>query len=319
MNDSVIGYLGKLGFTSSERAFDQATNQLHLRKTGQLKPYRLRWPRFNKLLGGGIQPATIYTIGGRPGVGKSTFVSKLLWDLCEENPVKRTLFCYWTWEMPGYQQLIRGISSKTGRTVQELMSAERPLDDELYSHILDTREHWAGHPVYFMSYARSPDYIYGALEKMQGLDPGLHIVNIFDHTRLALKPKNAYSEEEKISRLYLVGQQLSVNYKMTNIYLSQLNRNIEDPSRKREPVPMLSDFFGADSVGQFSNVAIMLQRPELYHGMGSYLNEYSEDLLAVHVVKNRDGALSWIPFDHNLALNQIYERYPITNLPTYQM
>lgn len=319
MDPSVDRHLKKLGFITAEKAFDQATNQIFLRKEGRIKPYKTKWFRFNKQLGGGIQPSTIYTVGGRPGVGKSAFVTRLLLDICERNNVSRTLFTYWTWEMPGYQQILRGISSHTARTVQELMSAEVPLSDDLYAHILDTREHWKNYPMYFMSYARNADYIYAAMKDLQGLDPGLHIVNIFDHTRLALKSKGVYSEEEKISRLYLAAQQLSVNYGMTNIFLSQLNRNIEDAHRKKNPVPMLSDFFGADSVGQFSNVAIMLQRPEIY-ALNTYLGENSRNLLAVHIEKNRDGeAGGYIAFEHDLAVNFMYERYPLDNFPTYQL
>lgn len=316
---SIDNKLRKLGFHSSQNAFDEALKQIKLRKDGEIVPYRTSWERFNRMLGGGIQPSTIYTVGGRPGVGKSAFVNKLLLDICDLNDISQTVICYWTWEMPAYQQVIRGFSGKFGQTVQELMSAHEPVSDQFYDQLLESRDMWMNYPLYFMSYSKTPDYIYALCKEVQALQPGIRFINIFDHTRLAKKQKNMYSEEEKISRLYHAAQQLSVNYGMINIFLSQLNRDIESESRKRLPVPKLSDFFGADSVAQFSNVAIILNQPAQYRIAEYIENENTENLLAVHTLKNRDGRVGWIPFDHNLAHNTMHERYPLMETPTYQM
>lgn len=310
--------LKQYGFHSMTHAYNNAVEEVRKRKEGLIRPYKTTWPKFNKQLGGGLQLATTYTIGGRPGIGKSAFTNKLLFDLCELSYMESTIVCYWTWEMPSYQQLIRGFSGDFGKTVQELMDVENPISDELYSQILSSKSKWESFPIYFMSYSKSPDYIYGMLKDIQAANPDMNIINIFDHTRLAAKPEDAYSEEEKIRRLYHCAQQLSVNFGMINIFLSQLNRDIESDSRKKNPVPQLSDFFGADAVAQFSNVAIILQQPIRYR-LTEYLKEDTMDLLAVHIVKNRDGAVGWIPFDHDLARNTMKERHALITTPTYSL
>lgn len=310
--------LKQYGFTDSTQAYNAAVRHIELRKKGLITPYKTGWERINRLLGGGIQPSTVYTIGGRPGHGKSTIVNEMLYDMCELNGIENTVFLYWSWEMTDYQQIIRGFSGDLGCTVQQLLSAELPLNDTLFSQILKSREKWVHYPIYFMSYSCTPKYIYNLCKDVQGTDPGLRIVNIFDHTRLAKKQSGMRSEEEKIRRLYHVAQQLSVNFGAINIILSQLNREIENDRRRNNPIPRLSDFFGADAVAQFSNVAIALQRPEIYH-LEAYMKEQTRNLLAVHVLKNRDGDLGWIPFDHNLAHNTIKERYPVAQQLTYQL
>lgn len=318
-NEAVDKKLKAYGFTSVTHAFDQAVEHLRKRKNGEIKPLKCKWGRLNEVIGGGVQPSTIYTIGGRPGTGKSAFINEWALDICKLNDMSNTVFCYWTWEMPAYQQLIRGFSGQYGKTVMELNSAYEPLSDELFDHILRSRSTWGTYPMYFMSYSVTAEYAFKILVDIQGIDPGLHIVNIFDHTRLSKKAKGMYSEEEKITRLYQAAQQLSVNYGMTNIFLSQLNREIESESRKKLPIPKLSDFFGADSVAQFSNVAFILNQPRQYN-LDTYMNENTINLLALHILKNRDGRVGgWIPFDHNLAHNTMRERYPIMETPTYSM
>lgn len=315
---SIHEKLAQHGFHDTSVAYDEAVEQLRLRKEGLIRPYKTGWSRFNNTIGGGLQPSTVYTVGGRPGIGKSAFVNQLLLDICDLMFMDNTIICYWTWEMPSYQQIIRGISGRFGKTVQELMHVENPITDELYNQILQTRGRWESYPIYFMSYSKSPDYIYSIMTDIQAASPDTRIINVFDHTRLAAKQKNMYSEEEKITRLYQCAQQLSVNYGMINLFLSQLNRDIESEGRKKNPVPKLSDFFGADSVAQFSNVAVILQQPQQY-GLDTYLQEDTNELLAVHFVKNRDGPVVWVPFDHNLAHNKMVERYPIVTTPTYSL
>lgn len=311
-------YLKSYGFTPAAQAFDEAAERIRMRKEGLITPYKLKWPRLTKLLGGGLQPSTVYTIGGRPGVGKSSFANDLLFSVCERNDVDDFVILYWTWEMPAYQQLIRGFSGKLGKTVQTLMSADVSLPESLFKQILESREHWASYPIYFMSYAKTPMYIYQLVKGLKKNDTeDKQVINVFDHTRLALRDDNIRSEEEKITQLLKAAHRLSVEEDVINIFLSQLNRNIEQ-DRRKQPVPQLADFFGADSVAQFSNVAMILNQPSRYQ-RDDYLKEDIKNLLAVHVLKNRDGDVAWIPFDHDLANNRMEERYPPMNTITYEM
>jgi replicative DNA helicase len=307
-------------FQHITEAYQDSLRQIDLRRRGVIKPYKSKWTLFNKTLGGGIQPSTIYVIGGRPSVGKSAFTNRLLFDMCEINDMRDTLICYWTLEMPAYQQVTRELSGHFNVSVNDLYSAEEPLPDSLFDQLVAMKDHWANKPIFLTSKSYSPDIVYKRSREIQGADTTKHIINIFDHTRLISRNQNIRSEEQLIRETMSMSRALSVELGFTNILLSQLNREIEAPHRVKEPVPQNSDFFGADAVGQFANVAIILQRPEMYR-LNKYLHEPADGLLAVHVLKNRDGPVNWIPFNHELSRNHMEERYgrhPTSNIAADQ-
>jgi replicative DNA helicase len=78
---------------------------------------------------------------------------------------------------------------------------------------------------------------------------------------------------------------------------------------------MSSDIFGADSVSQYATVIIALHRPELY---GKNVYRYAgvdidaRNLIACHVLKQRDGWTGLITWDHDLKHNKIFDRKPQT-------
>ena len=55
------------------------------RRSKQAKSLATRWPKFNKLSMGGIEPGIIMSIAGISGSGKSSFVNTLETDLIDLN------------------------------------------------------------------------------------------------------------------------------------------------------------------------------------------------------------------------------------------
>ncbi len=66
-----------------------------------------KWERLNTNLLGGLQPGKMYVVAGRPGVGKSAFSNQMIFDLLDNNKDKQLTVLYWSFEMPGYQQILR--------------------------------------------------------------------------------------------------------------------------------------------------------------------------------------------------------------------
>jgi len=281
--------LNRLGFDNIEKVFDKAVEEVDKRRLGLISPYKTKWLEFNKLLGGGIQKETTYAVGGRPGIGKSAFTNTLLFDICEINDLTKTIILYWNFEMPNYKQIVRIASHEMKRTVNKIMSANSPLEEDNFLKFKQIKDKIKDYPIYFTEKSKPFSYIYNATLEVKTKFPEYHIISIIDHTRLPSKTSALESEEQRITNLLQTQRDLAVDIGQTGILLSQLNRNVESPDRaKSKYVPQLSDFFGADSIGQFANVGIILQRPELY-GLQEYLGEDAKDLLAVHFVKNRDG------------------------------
>lgn len=273
-------------FQHIAEAAEKAVKEIDKRRLGLIKPYVTKWKKFNTMLGGGLQKGTVYVVGGRPGLGKSAFTNRLIFDVCYENALSNTAILYWNFEMPNYSQVIRETSHIMQKSVGGLMSGIQPLEESSFNFLKGVAERFREYPIYFQSETKTPEYVYRTNVELKAANPDKHFINIFDHTRLASKSgKQGETEEEKIKDLLAVGRQLSVDSESTFIFLSQLNRNIETPDRAANGyVPQLTDYFGADAVGQFAHVGMILQRPEMYN-LGTYLNERAKNLLACHILE----------------------------------
>ena len=97
--------------------------------------YPTNWARLNKNLMGGLQPGKMYVIAGRPGVGKSAFSNQLIFDLLDKNRGKNVVVLYWSFEMPGEQQILRAGSKDTKLQTFELLSVENKLITRQIQHV----------------------------------------------------------------------------------------------------------------------------------------------------------------------------------------
>ena len=79
----------------------------------------------------------MYVVAGRPGVGKSAFSNQLIFDTLDVNINKRVIVLYWTFEMPGYQQILRAGSKGANKQILELLSVEQKLSDEAFKKYRD--------------------------------------------------------------------------------------------------------------------------------------------------------------------------------------
>ena len=215
---------------------------------------------------------------------------------------------YWSFEMPGYQQLLRSASKDTGKGMAELYSVDTPLSVPDYRAFVASLSKFVEYPIYFQNYARSAERIEAICTEYTAAFPGTYILNIIDHSRLV--PGKEEKELERLNVLSKMCMRIQAQLSTTNIILSQLNRAIESPERaKNQYQPLISDLFGGDSIGQDSHVVMMIQRPyDLYGITATYCREDPKNLLAVHIEKNRDGFLGMIPFDFNGSTFTITER-----------
>tara|TARA_R110000803_G_scaffold165425_1_gene228950 strand:+ start:2666 stop:3616 length:951 start_codon:yes stop_codon:yes gene_type:complete len=296
------------GFKSINKAISASLHQVESGIRGEREVYKTKWNRLNKNLLGGLQPGKMYVIAGRPGVGKSAFSNQLIFDLLDTNKHKKLLVLYWSFEMPGYQQILRAGAKGSGKQVSDLLSVERKLDDAAYQKFREEVLKYAHYPVFFNNVPRDMEFIKEANVDITNKKPDYTIVNVFDHSRLILSNKE--QELQKLNEVSKGCMWLQSKMGTINILISQLNRNIEQEHRaKAQYQPLLTDLFGGDSIGQDAHVVMMIQRPyDLYGITDSYCGEDPVGLLAVHVEKNRDGLLGMIPFEAEMSTFTINER-----------
>ena len=296
------------GFKSINKAISASLHQVTDGMKGKRQVYPTKWKRLNKNLLGGLQPGKMYVIAGRPGVGKSAFSNQLIFDLLDNNKFKKLLVLYWSFEMPGYQQIMRAGAKGTSKQVSELLSVEQKLEQDAYEAFRKEVLKYAHYPIYFNNIPRNMEFVKNANIDITNKKPDHTIINVFDHSRLILSDKD--SELQKLNEVSKGCMWLQAKMGTINILLSQLNRNIEQEHRaKAQYQPLLTDLFGGDSIGQDAHVVMMLQRPhDLYGITDTYCGENPLKLLAVHVEKNRDGLLGMIPYEAEMSTFTINER-----------
>ena len=296
------------GFKSINKAISASLYQVQDGMQGKRKIFPTKWPRLNKNLLGGLQPGKMYVVAGRPGVGKSAFSNQLIFDLLDNNRDKKLLVLYWSFEMPGYQQIMRAGAKGTNKEVSELLSVDQKLEHEAYNKFKEEVLKYAHYPIYFNNVPRDMEFIKQANVEFTNKRPDDIIINVYDHSRLILSEKE--QELQKLNEVSKGCMWLQSKIGCINILLSQLNRNIEQEHRaKAQYQPLLTDLFGGDSIGQDAHVVMMLQRPyDLYGITDPYCGEDPMGLLACHVEKNRDGLLGLIPFEAEMSTFTIKER-----------
>ena len=267
-----------------------------------------KWPRLNRNLLGGLQKGKLYVVAGRPGVGKSAFSNQLIFDVLDNNPKVPMVVLYWTFEMPGYQQVMRSASKDLKKGLGELFSLDKPLSKIDFDSYAANASRYNKYEIYFNNHPRSMEFIINSNERIFLAYPDKTIINVFDHSRLI-----SGKSETELQRLNVVSKgcmYLQSKMGTVNILLSQLNRNIEQEHRaKNQYQPLLTDLFGGDSIGQDAHVVMILNRPNALYGItGTYCEEDPIGLLACHVEKNRDGMLGMIPYEAEMSTFTINER-----------
>tara|TARA_R110002167_G_scaffold126891_2_gene308026 strand:- start:257 stop:1240 length:984 start_codon:yes stop_codon:yes gene_type:complete len=296
------------GFQKINKSVNQSIAIIKDGMNGKRSVLKTKWPRLNRNLLGGLQKGKLYVVAGRPGVGKSAFSNQLVFDILDKNVTQTVVVLYWTFEMPGYQQVMRSASKDVKKQIADLLSVDARLSTNAFDDYARKVQKYSNYEIYFHNTPKSMEFIKDTNESLFEERPEITVVNVIDHSRLI-----AGNAETELQRLNIVSKGcMWMQSKMgtINILLSQLNRNIEQEHRaKNQYQPMLSDLFGGDSIGQDAHVVMMLQRPhDLYGITDTYCDEDPKGLLACHIEKNRDGLLGMIPFEAELSTFTINER-----------
>ncbi len=286
---------------------DETNEIIRKYKSGELRPFKTFSEKLNDKITG-IYKGDQLVIPARSGVGKSAFVTILVKDLAVKYP--DLIFIYWSFEMKSWQNVARMYSAEAMLPVKEMLSANTPLEEDTYASLVNAGNELRKIPMYFRDIPVNHKQWESKVEEVAVLFPNRTIVNIVDHTRL-ITSSNEKTEEEKITNLMLAGVRLKNKLECINVFLSQLNRKIEDGERSDVGTTGIlpSYIFGADSVMQCATLVLALHRPEMYD-LSRYKSLDTKNLLITQILKQREGSLCEIAMYHNLAINRIYDSPP---------
>lgn len=299
-----------LPFKHISKATDEIIDYMSQRKNHKIDSLRTRWPKFNTLCMGGIEPNAIYTFSGISGSGKSSLVNTLETDLIDLNPNRELVVLSFNFEMLASRQVGRKLSYKLKETTSTLYSAVTSIDDNAFEKVKNEAENIKKYPIYYVDtpstvehIAETIDYFYDVIAK------GKWLIIILDHTLLVTS--NGRDERTTIIDLQKLFMQIKKKPNISIIQISQMNRNIEQPERIINPTnhyPMRSDLSTSDFIFQSSDYVIVLHRPELL-GITAYgpQRQLVADMVYLHFLKNREGDLKILRFINDLKYNNLIE------------
>lgn len=294
----MISGKGTMEFKTSSEARLEALAYIEGRRDGDIKSLLTPWTKFNKIHLDGIEIPKIITIAGMSSSGKSAISNQLEGEIYELNPNEDFLVLSFNFEMPSSQIALRNIVSNTGIDYREMLSAGGiKLGNNEYEYIkkLIITQNEERREIYYLEYPQTVE-MYKTICRLFYEKYKKPFITISDHANLF---KRGASENTATDTLYSLGDAsmlLKKELPLTQIHLSQLNREIENTER-RVPnsalnYPDKSCLFGGDSLYQCADTVLVNHRPFL---LNFRPGTYGPDKLACgpsdiywHFLKTRD-------------------------------
>ena len=218
----------------------------------------------DRRLGGGLKPGRMYVCAGRPGSGKTSFLTQVSKTVATSNAEKRGVFIA-SIEMPSKQIGDRFIT-------QEMAIDSRCVESGImtraqWSQYLNTAEKQiAKWPIVMDDFpSLSISELRSSLRRGTRELERLHRVKLgligIDYLQLMGSPGRFQNENDRLSQITASIVGISKEFSVPVMLLSQLNRDCEKRDGKR---PVMSDLRGSGSIEQDAHTIIFFHRDDVY-------------------------------------------------------
>jgi replicative DNA helicase len=317
--------LKQLGYESIGDSFRKAKVIIDKYKSGELVPLKTSIKAETDILYG-LLPDDQVILAGRSGSGKTSRAIAMIDDFfsTEYNPVlaDKVVVIFDSWEISTWRTSLKLFSRGIKQTARELLDFDVPMTTKLDSDLKDIYLKYKDNTRFHLK--ETSDNIQTWVDNkiaIAELFPfgEYQVVNIIDHPLLT-KRKGSESDTSLLNEFMSASVQQRKQLHQVNIFLSQMNRNIETSSSSRNTVgntlPQASDLSSADSLFQASDIVLALHRPASYgltefklgdrvfHTGLKSLGGIDDNLLVEVVLKNRNGDTGIVLMHHDIKYNQ---------------
>jgi replicative DNA helicase len=221
---------------------------------------------------GGLQPSDLCIIAGRPGMGKTSWLTSVASNVAIEGGATVALFSL---EMSAEQLVQRLLATETGISAHDLrLGRIRGEELELVTRAIGKL---AQAPIYIDDTPGiSPFEIRTKVRRLNS-EKGVDLV-VVDYLQLMHGGRRSENRVQEISFISRSLKGLAREVMVPIIAASQLSRAVESRSDKR---PQLSDLRESGSIEQDADMVIFLYREAMYNKTGDW-NNLAEVILAKH-------------------------------------
>jgi replicative DNA helicase len=250
--------------------------------------YLSPWMALNEVTEG-FSEGELVVVGGRPGMGKTTFLLNLALKFSQSSGIS--------------EHIQQSLQEKLGMVVSEsapvlfytLESSKKKcallsfkiIKERVHSDHSNPNDLMRGYKFYIK------DEIFNSMSSFK-LDVEEHVKNygikivVIDYLQMMNTAKRNYNRAQEIAHMVNILRQMSRDLNITIIVGSQLSRAVE--SRGGEKRPQLSDLRDSGEIEQLADKVLLLYRPE-YYGFSEDAEGFStENVLDVEIAKNRSGS-----------------------------
>lgn len=242
--------------------------------------YDLGYKELDKILNG-LQSGSIITIGGRPAMGKSTFINNIILNLLEKYNLP-TLYVNLSEIKERWMLRLSTIIFE--KSYNELQTSE-DLKMECIKCLMDKK---------YNLYISDDCYKINELEQLIEENKNIKFL-VIDYIQLIRSDKEFNSKTDEFNDVLNRLRLLANKYGLIIFLLSQISRSVE---RRIDNRPLLADLSSSGNLEYISDTVILLYRD-------GYYNEKNNNIIEVIISKNRYGACGIICLDYDSNKNKI--------------
>lgn len=262
--------------------------EFRMKNPGQTKGLPTGYPSLDRMLDG-LQNTAMVVIGARPAVGKTSFMTNILYNLATDG-VPVGMFSL---EMSKEQLLERtlfGMSKINAANLRRGIKLTKWQQDAFANAVRKVRS-----LPFFVDDrgALRIDQIQATARRMVA-DHGVKCIGV-DYLQLANPTGHQSSREREVSEISAGLKALAKELKIPVIVLAQLNREAEKRAGKEAGVPRVSDLRDSGSIEQDADQILLLYRPYV---MDKNANPEEAKII---VGKNRFGEIGYIDLKWDAA------------------
>lgn len=252
---------------SMDEATDLIEWQLENDRPDVVKTYK----NLNWIIGGGIEPGRIITIGARPGSGKTAYALNLALQALRYN--KNAYIDLFSLEMTKELIMKRLLSRMGNIDINKTKNMKALLTQDEKRAVIKHNKYIKQSTFKIYDSLFSVDEIVRAVHKRNALvEDGSHVV-IIDYLQLMDSNGTFQSRQVEIGKITKKLKRLANTENISIILLSQLSRNSETREK-----PILSDLRESGDIEQDSDIVLLMHEDPEQDGH-----------IFVEVAKNRDG------------------------------